>query len=74
LQYFGKRIQDRFCKRWNSLQVNFSSNCSMRLQRAFFFFLPLSTSSRLCASRRPVRRLLRGAYEFCRWISLPNGR
>jgi hypothetical protein len=29
---------------------------------------------RLCASRRPVRRLLRAAYEFCRWISMPDGR
>jgi hypothetical protein len=28
----------------------------------------------LCASRRPVRRLPRGAYEFCRWISMPDDR
>jgi hypothetical protein len=38
------------------------------------FFLTLLTGPRLCASRRPMRRLLRGAYEFCRWISMPDGR
>jgi hypothetical protein len=28
---------------------------------------------RLYASRRPVRPLVRGAYEFCRRISIPDG-
>jgi hypothetical protein len=32
------------------------------------------TGSRFCASRWPVRCLPRGAYEFCRWISMPDGR
>jgi hypothetical protein len=30
--------------------------------------------SQLCASWRSVSRLLLGAYEFCRWISMPDGR
>jgi hypothetical protein len=29
---------------------------------------------RLCALQQPVRRLPRGAYEFFRWISMPDGR
>jgi hypothetical protein len=29
---------------------------------------------RLRATRRPVPCLPRGAYEFCRWISMPQGR
>jgi hypothetical protein len=37
-------------------------------------FLSLLTASRLCASRRQVHRRLPGAYEFCRWISVPDGR
>jgi hypothetical protein len=27
-----------------------------------------------CTSRRPVHRRLRGAYEFCRWVSMTDGR
>jgi hypothetical protein len=37
-------------------------------------FLPFLAGSRLYASRRPVHRWLRGAYEFCQWINMPVGR
>jgi hypothetical protein len=37
-------------------------------------FLSLLTGSRLCASRRPVHRRLRDAYEFYCWINMPVGR
>jgi hypothetical protein len=35
----------------------------------FYFVVPW-----LCASRRPVHRRLRGVYEFCLWISMPDCR
>jgi hypothetical protein len=37
-------------------------------------FSVCSPVPRFCASRRPVRRRLRLAYEFCRRISTPDGR
>jgi hypothetical protein len=41
---------------------------------ATFFFLPLLTDSRLCASMCPVNCWLRGAYEFCRWYEFRSRR
>jgi hypothetical protein len=49
--------------------VNFSKHC-LYSER----FLTLLAGSRVRASRRLVHRRLRGAYEFCRWISMLNGR
>jgi hypothetical protein len=40
----------------------------------FFWINTESFLTLLTGSRRPVRRLLRGAYEFCWWISMPHGR
>jgi hypothetical protein len=37
-------------------------------------FLTLLTSSQLCDSRGPVHRRSQGAYEFCRSITIPDGR
>jgi hypothetical protein len=37
-------------------------------------FLRSLTGSRLCASRLPAHRRLWVKYEFCRWMSMPDGR
>jgi hypothetical protein len=36
-------------------------------------FLPLLTGSWFCTSQQLVHRQLRGTYEFCLWISMPDG-
>jgi hypothetical protein len=36
-------------------------------------FLSSLTGSQLCASWQLVHRQQQCAYEFCRWISMPNG-
>jgi hypothetical protein len=47
-----------------------------RLSYLFYWVSPITLliDSRFCPSRRPLRCLSWGAYEFCQWISILDGR
>jgi hypothetical protein len=62
------------CWTMNEVQKLINLDCHAPLSEAFRIYMYRVFVTLLTSSRRPVCHLLRGAYEFWKWISMPDGR